>query len=90
MSNNFDSQKVLTHLKEKWKGKSCPMCEIGNWNVSDNIFELRKFHGGNLVVSNTPIVPLVPVTCDNCGNTILVNAVKIGLIKPSNKQDNEQ
>jgi hypothetical protein len=69
------SEKFIAHLKLKWHGRNCPMCQAGNWNISDRVFELREYHGGSFVVGGSPIVPVVPVTCDNCGNTILVNAI---------------
>jgi hypothetical protein len=56
------------------------MCGVGNWNVQDSTFELREFHEGTLVVGG-PIIPVVPVVCTNCGNTILVNAIIAGAVK---------
>ena len=50
----------------------------GSWNVSDKVFELREYHDGNMVIGGSPIVPVVPVTCDNCGNTVLVNSIISG------------
>lgn len=76
------SEKIIKHLSDKWKGRSCPMCGAGNWNVSDKVFEIREFHDGNLVLGSGPIIPLVPVTCDNCGNVILVNAIVAGSVSP--------
>lgn len=77
--SNIDSEKLIQHLKTKWAGRNCPLCNKGNWNVSDKVYELREFHGGNLIIGGTPIVPVLPVTCDNCGNTILVNSIVAGL-----------
>jgi len=85
---NFDSEKFLTHLKEKWEGRACPLCGVGNWNISDSVFELREYHGGNLVIGAGPIVPIVPVTCSNCGNTIMINALLSGAVeKPKKKEE---
>jgi hypothetical protein len=73
--SELKSEKMINHLKHKWQGRKCPMCNGGTWNVSDRVYELREYHGGKLVVGGSPIVPVVPVTCDNCGNTVLVNAI---------------
>jgi len=78
--SEIKSEKLLQHLKEKWRGRTCPMCNTANWNVSDRVFELREFQGGNLVIGGS-LVPVVPVTCANCGNTILVNAFVSGAIE---------
>jgi hypothetical protein len=81
-----DSEKLIKFLNEKWQGRPCPMCQFGRWSVQDKIFELREFHGGSLVVGGTPIIPVIPVTCGNCGNTILINAITTGVVKPE-KED---
>jgi hypothetical protein len=86
METKINQQKLLTHLSEKWKGRSCSMCDARNWNLSDKLFELREFQGGELVLGTGPIIPLVVVTCNNCGNTVLVNAIKAGAIEPQHNQ----
>lgn len=84
----FNSEKILIHLKEKWKGRPCPLCNVGNWNVSDSVYELREFHDGNLVIGSGPILPVVPVTCSNCGNTVMVNALISGAVEqPKTKEE---
>jgi len=85
MGQKIDSEKLLSHLKSKWQGRSCQMCGTGNWNVSDSIFELREYNQGNLVIGGGPIIPVVPITCDNCGNTVFINAIKAGLIEQNKK-----
>ena len=40
-----------------------------------------EFNQGNLVLGGQ-LVPVVPVVCNNCGNTVLVNAILAGLIPP--------
>ena len=75
MEKKLDSQIALKHLQEKWGTKPCQMCEKNNWSVSDTIFELRPYQGENIIIGSGPIVPIFPVTCNNCGNTILVNAI---------------
>jgi len=85
----INSEKFLNHLKEKWKGQPCPLCGVGNWNVSDSVYELREFHDGNLVIGSGPIVPIVPVTCSNCGNTIMVNALLSGAVEKPKKKEEE-
>lgn len=61
------------------------MCQVGNWNVNDTVFELREFHGGGMVIGGGPIYPVVPVSCNNCGHTVLVNAVMTGLVVRAEK-----
>lgn len=76
----IDTEKVIAHLKEKWRGRPCPMCETGDFIVGSTVFELREFHGGAVVVGATPLFPVVTVMCKNCGCTLLVNAVISGVL----------
>ena len=78
-----NSQEIIDFLNDKWNGTPCPMCRKGEWSVTDKVFELREFHEGNLVIGGpgTPIVPVIPVTCKNCGNTVLINPMVVGLLK---------
>jgi hypothetical protein len=77
----LDPDKVITHLRDKWGGRVCQQCGEGNWTVQAKAFELRQFHGGSLVVGGA-VLPLVPVICTNCGNTVLVNAIVAGAMSP--------
>ncbi len=86
----FKSEKFINHLKEKWGGRPCPQCGVGNWGVSDTVYELREFNQGNFVIGGVPIMPVIPVTCNNCGNTILVNAMLSGAIEPPPKKEEEK
>jgi ribosomal protein S27AE len=87
--NKKDSEKLISFLNEKWKGRSCPMCNVGKWSVQDNVFELREFQGGGLVIGGTPIIPIIPITCGNCGNTIFVNAITAGIVKSEREEKND-
>ena len=80
--SKFDSNKIITHLGEKWGPRPCPMCNKGPWNVADTTYQLMEYNEGNLVMGG-PIIPLVPVTCVNCGYTVLINAILTGVVKPS-------
>lgn len=76
-----DYKDINKHIAEKWQVPvACPVCKHNNWSVSQEILELREFHGGKMVVGgNTAIVPIVPVTCSNCGNTVLFNPLVAGI-----------
>jgi predicted nucleic-acid-binding Zn-ribbon protein len=76
-----NSSQSLAFLREKWGDRSCPMCGANAWAVQDKVFQLNEFSSGNLVIGG-PLVPVVPVTCTNCGNTVLVNAIISGAVQP--------
>ena len=81
---NVNISNVIQHLDAKWGNKPCPICDSNSWYVSDKVYELREFHNGNLIVAGVPIFPVIPVTCNNCGNTVMVSALKAGAIEKSN------
>lgn len=70
----LDSQKLLDFLDQEWKNAKCPLCGNENWNVDTNMVTLIYVTDGVIQVGGNHL-PLVPVTCMNCGNTVLVNAV---------------
>ena len=78
-----DGDKVINFIQNKWQNQICPLCYGKSWNVAEKVFELREFNDGDLHVGgpNASIVPVIPVICENCGNTIFINALSTGLIK---------
>ena len=70
-------KKLVEFVRNRWKTPvGCPVCRENNWSVSREVYELREFHGGGMVVGgNSAIAPICPVTCGNCGNTLLINAL---------------
>lgn len=75
----FDASKAIEHLRTKWHGRPCPMCGAGNWNVQDSTYQLLEFNQGGLVIGG-PVIPVIPIVCSNCGNTLLVNAITAGIL----------
>lgn len=55
------------------------MCGKGPWNAQARTFQLTEFHQGSFIVGG-PVIPIVPVTCENCGHTVLVNAIIAGVV----------
>lgn len=77
--------KKLSHLSRT----ACQSCGGKEWIASENIFEMREFHGGNLVVGGqSAILPVIPVTCKSCGQTIFFNALSLGILNQG--KDDEQ
>ncbi len=73
-------KKTIEHLKKTWgEERQCPMCGESKFGVSDMIFELREFHDeDSAVIIGGGIAPVIPVVCQNCGNTILISAIVTG------------
>jgi hypothetical protein len=74
------SKALLDHLKKHWVPPStCPICRSNDWEVGPQVYELREFHGGNMVIGGSALVPIVPVICKVCGNVILINPLVAGI-----------
>lgn len=76
-----ESQRALEWLNSIWEqSRDCPICGKMQWNVG-RTSELREYNGGGLILgSGTSIIPLTPITCEICGYTFLMNALRSGAI----------
>lgn len=76
---------VIGWINQKWPPNNpCPMCHTtSGWELSaPGEIPIRQD------VEGTPLgkaVAVVPLTCNNCGNIVLLNAIKIGAIAPASE-----
>jgi len=62
--------------------KSCDSCSGHDWLLNDKVFEMREFNMGTLVLGGqASVFPVITVSCKQCGNTYLFNAILLGLIE---------
>ena len=71
------ADRVAQHINEKWKDKDCLLCGENQWGLADVRLSCldRPDHG----------LPLIAVTCGNCGNTVLISAVAAGVYESEDK-----
>jgi len=74
-----NATEFIRYLKENWKGKPCLMCGGTDWKIQAAVFQLIPYGEENLFIGS-PNVPVVPVVCTQCGNTLLVSAKIAGLV----------
>lgn len=76
---------IKEKLEAVWKNKglTCPICGHGKWIVSD-VCALKVTDG--LVYPGAPTIPLIPVRCEGCGNTLLFNAIQVGVVSQRGKR----
>lgn len=87
MATEVDIPKLNQYLHGKIG--PCSFChKTGTYSVVPTLMELREYQEGSLVVGGkASLVPLVVLTCSNCGHTVLINAVLAGLVKQNSTQD---
>jgi hypothetical protein len=81
------NSKLLSFIQSKWKPPYvCSCCASNSWNIGQELFQLTQFAGGAMIVGG-PLVPVAPLICTNCGNTVLVNAIVAGIVDPNATQE---
>lgn len=88
--SQIDLSNVLGFLREKWRDRPCPMCGQNSWSVQQGVFALLELREKEVAIgSSSPppdrpapqVVPVVPVVCKSCGNTVLINAIVADIIE---------
>lgn len=69
---------ISKKLGEKIKNYSCVMCGTKSWNLEPYIVPLLLSKDISVRLGGQAL-PLVPLTCNNCGNTHFFNLVILGL-----------
>jgi hypothetical protein len=73
---------ALVHRLDKvWpEPRRCPVCGKTDWTLLDRVMELREFERGSLSVGGK-LIPLITLTCATCANTVLFNAIGLGVVE---------
>ena len=87
--SRFNIENVIDHLNQNRDNSPFPMCGSINRIVTDKVYEFREFNEGNEALKNCSIFPVVPVSCNECGNSIMINALISGAIKRQNDKPDE-
>lgn len=76
-----DNEKLLQVINEKWVTKKCPMCGHNNWTIDKDMMTMLGVGEDKSINLGGKIIPVVAVTCNECGNTIFINPLAIGCIE---------
>lgn len=87
-----DKQQQLVVKKLEKAIKVCPICGHKGLIISDTIFEIREFNGGQLILGGkeSTIYPLIAVVCGGCGNTQFFNAILLGIVSNNDKSTTKE
>jgi hypothetical protein len=87
---NEQTNRVAEILRVKLT-EACPLCLTKRWTFDGNLVMLQTLPRrtflrprptlltGRLNPQSPPTYPTLPVMCDNCGNTVLLNVYKLGI-----------
>ena len=87
------AQKFIEYITRATDNKPiiCPICGKSQWSVNNVVTEMREFQNGNLIIGGeSSIMPFVSITCNNCANTLFVNAIIAGIVSPQEKQEKQK
>jgi hypothetical protein len=78
--NESQRKFIKDRVTNVWKGKrECPICiSRTTWAISP-LVEVREFNEGNHC-PGAGITALTQVECQNCGYTVLFNAIALGVV----------
>ncbi len=71
----INTERLLRNLETRWNRIPCPYCQNSAWTVDPSVVTTVEVNENKTMVIGGKFQPLVPVTCRNCGNTVLVNAL---------------
>ena len=72
--------KLINVINEKWRTKNCILCGANNWTIDDKVVAPLSVGKNASIELGGKIIPLVAVTCNECGNTIFLNPLVINAI----------
>ena len=72
-------EKLKKWLDEKWINRKCPACDHGDWEASTIVTQIPLFVYSDTFDSGRKL-PIIHVTCQNCGYTMLFSAIRMGLV----------
>lgn len=71
---------IIEKLEKYPRSPTCVVCGEENWSIQETILELREFHGSSAFHAGGVTYPMVAMNCPTCGNTILMNAIAMGVV----------
>lgn len=76
----INKERFIDTINKKWSTKKCPMCGNNNWNISEDMMTMLGVDDKKSIRLGGKVIPIVAVTCNECGNTVFVNPLVIHCI----------
>jgi hypothetical protein len=75
----LDPDKLNTWFHEKWNHSACPVCATDLWTPLPRLGMVPNLNPAGPVSTN--VVPVLLVSCTNCGYTLQINALVAGILR---------
>lgn len=75
-------ERILARIQERAPGMGvCPICRSPEWRVQNAGYVVLTLQDNMAAfrIGGGPSMPMVTITCQNCGNTQLLNMIVLGL-----------
>ncbi len=78
-----DIEKALRWIEDNWVGqKACAICGNTGWFMGDAVGEMRQITPkSRWIPTSGSTYPLIVLSCETCGYTLLFNAIVLGLME---------
>jgi len=76
---SFDRSERVQDVTAQWARRPCQMCGASSWAADNTPSALLPYGDGDAVVG-AGVIPVLPVYCKHCGNTVLVHSGPSGAI----------
>jgi hypothetical protein len=78
-----EKKAVVRWLQTRAAGpRECAVClQRNNWVVADDLVTSSSYQRGDEVGADRGSYPQAMLVCENCGNTVYLNAVMIGIVE---------
>ena len=86
------AKKVLDYIIQKTENNPivCPICRNEQWKLNDILTETREFNDDKIPMGpELQVMPFVSIICNNCGHTLLINAIRAGIVDPQPKKNED-
>lgn len=78
-----EREKVVIWISERKKAEHeiiCSICKNEHWSVAEHLVVPLTVAQGLIQIGKGPTYPMAMITCNKCGHTLFLNAVKVGLL----------
>src|SRR5258705_10513057 len=87
MKLTAEQQARALECVRKFQPIVCSVCKHRDWDLQDNYFRIREFEKEDPDSKSAIVLPAIALTCRTCGNTLLLNAIVLGLLTPKTQAE---